>query len=178
MRMKSFWEHSLACGIAARVLARYQGEKNSESYFVAGFLHDVGRLILLENRAEQYAQVYEIVQADARLADEVEKEVFGFTHADVGKEVVKFWNLPSPLVEAIAHHHEPTTSRSCPRLTATTHVADVMIHTFQIGFSGNPLVPPLDPDAWKMSGLDVAILKPASSEIFQQHREALNVLLD
>ena len=44
--MESFWKHSVACGLAARVLAGLNRESNVERFFVAGILHDVGRLIM------------------------------------------------------------------------------------------------------------------------------------
>ena len=58
VNMQSFWRHSLACGIAARVVATELRLPKPDKYFVAGLLHDVGRLVLLGQRPEAAQQVF------------------------------------------------------------------------------------------------------------------------
>ncbi len=173
INMKNFWEHSIACGIASRVLAVYKGEKSPESYFVAGFLHDFGRLVILEHFSKKYMEVYNIAKSENRLANEIEKEIFGFTHADIGAELIKAWNLPKSLGEAIAHHHDPSNSQNYQDLTAIVHIANIIVHACKFGFSGNFLVPPLNPEAWELTGLKSSVLGPVIAKIYQQYEDSI-----
>ncbi|MFQ5706183.1 MAG: HDOD domain-containing protein [bacterium] len=177
INMKSFWEHSIACGIASRVLAVYKGEQRPESFFVAGFLHDFGRLVLLENFPEKYVEVYEMARESNRLAFEIEREVFGFTHAEVGGELIRTWNLPASLSEAIRYHHDPSKSRDDSDLTAVVHIANIVVHACEIGFSGDFLVPPLSRVAWDLTGLKSSILATAVAKVYEQFDDSIAFLM-
>ena len=174
--MKSFWEHSMACGIACRVLSVYQGSRASESTFVAGFLHDLGRLILLEQFPEKCLQLYSAAREECRPVTEIENEVFGFTHAEVGAELIKMWNLPPSLAEAVAFHHDPTKANEHVELAAIVHVADVVVHSCDIGGGGNFRVPPLDKHAWKQTGLKNSVLEPAIKKLHEQFDDSVSFL--
>ncbi|MFQ5652280.1 MAG: HDOD domain-containing protein [bacterium] len=177
INMQSFWQHSIACAIASRNLAILNGVKMPESYFVAGFLHDFGRLILLEQFPQQFAEVVEVAANKVRLVYEVEQEVFGFTHSDVGAELIRSWQLPAGLTEAVACHHTPAQSKDSSHLTAIVHVANVVVHACQLGFSGDRLVPPLDEQAWQLSGLKISMLEPAVNKTNEQLEELSEFLV-
>jgi len=168
LTMKNFWEHSIGCGMASRVLAILKGEKNTEAYFVAGFLHDLGRLLLLEHYPGKYSEVCRIAEQENRMTYEVEQQELAFTHADVGGALLNAWNLPSSLVESVGCHHNPTVSVQHRELTATVHVSDIIVHAFEIGFSGERFVPPLNSEAWRQIGLNETILTTAVERIFDQ----------
>lgn len=178
VNMKSFWQHSIGCGITSRVLAGYKGEKNPETYFMAGFLHDIGRLVLLEYLPEEYRQIHDTAQNDERLLRDVEAEVLGFSHADAGGELIRTWDLPDFLVTAVTHHHDPSQCEDFLSLTSLVHISDVMTHAFEMGASGNPFVPPLNRGAWMLSGLDEGILKPAREKISAQYEDACAYLVE
>ncbi|RMF60849.1 MAG: HDOD domain-containing protein [Calditrichaeota bacterium] len=171
INMTSFWEHSIACGIASRVLAIYSGETIPETHFVAGFLHDFGRLILLENYPQKYKEVHEVVRTEAWMTTEVEKEVFGFTHTDVGGELIRAWNLPESLVEAVRFHHEPEKATHYGELTAIVHLANIIVQACEIGFSGEFLVPPLSDEAWRKTGLQPGVLEPVVDKLYEQFED-------
>ncbi|MCG8605935.1 HDOD domain-containing protein [bacterium] len=170
--MNRFWEHSMACGITCRVLASLKGKQNTESYFIAGFLHDIGRLILLEYLPQQYLEVQDMAQTDERLVHELEELVFGYNHAEVGGELVRTWGLPAPLFEAVTHHHDPSKCENFIESTSLVHISDIVVHAFRLGASGNPLVPPLNRGAWLLSGLTKDMLEPAAENINKQFEDA------
>ncbi len=84
VNMDSFWRHSIACGIAARILATYRREANVERYFVAGVLHDIGRLIIYLKLSEEAREALVRCKGSGELLYKVEKEILGFDHAEVG----------------------------------------------------------------------------------------------
>jgi HD-like signal output (HDOD) protein len=116
-------EHSMATGrLAAAMLS---DRRQAEDAFMAGMLHDLGKLVLVARFAEPLAAAVARARATDRPLYEAEREVCGVTHAAVGAYLVGLWGLPYPIVEAIAHHHDPATAapRTFDVLTAV-HVAD------------------------------------------------------
>ena len=106
-----------------------QGAKagQAEDAYIAGMLHDVGKLMLANSLPDHYreAAIYAVGQQIPLHA--AETEVFGATHAGVGAYLLGLWGLPAPIVEAVAFHHTPTLS-DMPTFgpLASVHVANVL----------------------------------------------------
>ena len=81
-----------------------------EATFTAGLLHDVGTLVFVVNQTKRYQHVIARVQKHQMSIIEAERREFGASHADVGAFLVHQWGLKSPIVEAIAFHHDPIRS--------------------------------------------------------------------
>ena len=156
--MRSFWAHSITCGITARLIGIQNNEPNSERLFLAGLLHDVGRLVLLENLPEEADIIMDRYANENRLMRDLELEVLGFDHADIGAALMNHWNLPKSLSEVIAHHHDPIEAPSHGYEASILHLADIFAKTMQSGSSGDDCVPPLKPEAWEMAKLNEAFL--------------------
>jgi HD-like signal output (HDOD) protein len=127
--VEQVWRHSVRVGQWARKLVALEGQDDNlaEQAFTAGILHDIGKLILLNNLSVAYLDlVAQATKANRPLA-EAEHEALGATHADVGAYLLDLWGLPAPLVEAVALHHEPGRAAALVfgPLTAV-HVADVL----------------------------------------------------
>lgn len=101
----AFWRHSIAVASVARDLARHLRLADPEEAFVAGLLHDIGKLILLGHFGERYLQVLKAAQYGAKPLFRLEREVLGTDHAAVGQALCVHWNIPSTLAQAIAEHH-------------------------------------------------------------------------
>ena len=78
----------------------------------------------------------------------VERSIFGFDHADVGRELLAIWKLPAILREAVDCHHRPQRALHDPVLSISIHVADLLVHAMEIGHNGEHFVPPLHPEVW------------------------------
>jgi len=105
----SLWAHSLDTARAAKrvALAASGDRKMADEAFVSGLLHDAGKLVLVANFAEQYAEVLGLVRTAGLDQCSAEQRIFGVNHADVGGYLLGLWGLPVPVVEAIAFHHRP-----------------------------------------------------------------------
>ena len=99
--MKSFWEHSVACGIAARMIGSYKNIANTERLFVAGLLHDIGRIIIYKSLPSEGREMLLYArQTDCRLRS-AEMEVLGFDHGQIGAKLMQKWKLPVILKQAL-----------------------------------------------------------------------------
>jgi HD-like signal output (HDOD) protein len=177
VNMDSFWRHSISCGICARVLATYRRESNVERFFVAGLLHDIGRLVLYTKLPDHARNALVRCKSSGELLYKVERELMECDHSDVGSALLQFWKLPTNLVEAIACHHNPLSGTRYPVEAALVHIADIIANAMQIGSSGERFVPPLVPEAWERSGLSESILVPTLQEVDRQITDTIEMLL-
>ena len=153
----SFWRHSLAVGITARLLAMERRLPKPDKYFVAGLLHDVGRLVLLAQATEWAQAVFELYQHEKMLLRDAEKKILGYDHQQIAAELLQSWSYPSALVQAVEFHHAP--GQSVAKLeAAVVHVADHLVNAMAIGSSGEQFISPLDEKAWALLGLNPDIL--------------------
>jgi putative nucleotidyltransferase with HDIG domain len=131
LSFEQIWSHCLLVGVFARRIASTAGTGIgvSDEAFVAGLLHDVGKLMLISNMPQEYKQVQELVRETNMPLIDAEGQVFEATHADVGAYLLGLWGLPVSVVEAVALHHSPNRSVNhvFSPLTAV-HAANVLDH--------------------------------------------------
>jgi putative nucleotidyltransferase with HDIG domain len=159
------WRHSLACAMAARSVSGRVGYRMGDQAFVAGLLHDIGKVILGVYVAGAYDEIIGRVRQEQQPFSVVEKEVLGFTHADVGARAAYKWNLPPDHVEAIACHHTPLVAVENPCLAAIVHIADAVCLSLGIGLGSDGLFYPFESQALALVGLDETDLEAIASEL-------------
>lgn len=132
--------HSLSVATTARAIASSQTNvgQTVDDAFIAGMMHDIGKLILAVNMSERYQTAINLSVKAAVPLWQAELEVFGTTHAEIGAHLLGLWGLPNSVVEAVAFHHRPSHAKNlmfCP-LTAV-HVANELVqsgHPSNAGF--------------------------------------------
>ncbi|MCC6207611.1 MAG: HDOD domain-containing protein [Gammaproteobacteria bacterium] len=174
--MESFWRHSIACAVAARILATYRRASNVEHFFVVGLLHDLGCLIMYSEIPDQCREVFAERDREGALLYPLERKLLGFDHADVGGLLLDSWKLPSALSQPVTHHHRPGRLQGQPEIGVTAaiiHLADILAHAMELGSSGEYFVPPLDADAWAALALPESVLPAILRQFEQQYEDAL-----
>lgn len=119
---RALWEHSLAVGLAAREVVRACRMRSAEEAFLCGLLHDIGKLLLLRNYADLYEQNQ--VFADEQAMLERERDVYGYTHSQVGAMAARRWKLPEGLTYAILNHHHPSEAAHYALMARVIDIAD------------------------------------------------------
>ena len=127
--VRRLWQHSIATGALARRMAVHLGlgDRATEQALLAGMLHDVGKLIEISRIQRAYRLVRGLVEKAGMSTTEAEEQLLGCNHADIGAYLLTLWGFPSPVVEAVAYHHQPADSldRTPTPLTAV-HLANVL----------------------------------------------------
>jgi HD-like signal output (HDOD) protein/signal transduction histidine kinase len=109
--LRAFWKGSLTTAVIARDIARVLDYPHVEEAYLAGLLHNVGRLALLATAPKEYA--YNFSARDDEELCAVEQRTLEITHAEAGAWLIERWNLDSFLADSVLYHHEPV-----PRLEA------------------------------------------------------------
>ncbi len=177
VNMDSFWRHSVGVGLSARVIATLRREPNAERFFVAGMLHDIGRLVLYTKISGQARDAILAAKENKVLLYEAEKDSLGFTHAVVGGVLLQTWKLPTSLEEVVMFHHHPSGSTRFPVETAIIHVADIIAHSMELGSSGEQFVPPLEEQAWELLKLQPSLLQTIEDQVARQYKDALETMI-
>jgi len=156
--MASFIQHSLACGVVSRILAAHKNLPQTEQMFVAGLLHDIGRLIVYKYfPREARVLLHEALEA-REILHRKEAEVLGCRHTEIGRYLLRKWKLPATLEDCVFYHHEPA-GASHGVQAAIVHLADAMVNALGIGSSGERYMPPLDRQAWEQLSLSPGVLE-------------------
>lgn len=138
----AFWRHALAVAHLAQGLAELRGQPVERAY-VAGLLHDIGRLVLATQRG-------------------IEVDHPDDGHAEVGAAVARHWHLPEAVARAIDSHHAPGAgAEPGPTLCDIVHVADALAHGHGFGYDQRDRALLTDAGAWQRLGgdaLDLVLL--------------------
>lgn len=119
------WKHSLAVAICARLIEETLQAKNGDDAFLAGLMHDAGKIILdtyIQDRQQLFSRYTLLTRASITATEE---KILEFTHADIGGELCRRWNLPETMATAIQYHHTPADSGG-NRLAYVLNLADHM----------------------------------------------------
>lgn len=138
--MTSFWRHSVGVGVLAKFLALRQNvdPKLVEEYFVAGLLHDVGKLPLDFVIAEGYKDIVDLSQKKKLPLYQLESKYLGINHSELGERIVDLWKLPTNLRETIIfHHHVEDAQPQFKRLVSTVFIANNISNKIWPGAAGD-----------------------------------------
>ncbi len=130
------WRHSIAAGVAARLLTAAQGRPTVEESFLAGLIHDIGLLVQRQVYPREIAELVARRQADNRQFCELEREIIGADHQALGMALAGKWRFPRTLCTTIGYHHQPMELAPANReLPALVFLADTLACRAGIGFS-------------------------------------------
>jgi HD-like signal output (HDOD) protein len=150
MNMEAFWRHSLGVGVASKLLAKKRGVevKRLEDYFIAGLLHDIGKIPL--NTAAMESYTVTLGAADKKMLPlfKAENALLGMDHCACGGRIVEAWKLHGPVGDVIIHHHSCLDYKGQNRdVLCNVAVANYFIQQSNIGFAGDPH-PEIDSEIW------------------------------
>ncbi len=176
--MEKFWRHSIACGVAARSIADFRNEKNTERFYLAGILHDIGRLVIFKNEPAMARDTFYRSKERKENIYLSEQKLMGFDHADVGRELLKTWQLPPRLVEAVGGHHQPQNVKTFPIDAAIIHTSDYIVHVLGMGSDAEFSEPQLFPKSWEIIGLSPDDFEFMKSKVQQQYEGIVSLFFD
>ena len=153
---KSVWRHSIATGILTReILSMTCGILEDDTYYVCGLLHDIGKLVMLSMFPKQLEESRSFEAASGVEFAQMEKEAFGWNHAEIGAMYLEVNGLPREIVESVLFHHSPKQSINHKDFAAGIQIADCVARHGGCD-AGFEKLAPISFGTWeKLSGWDI-----------------------
>ena len=153
VNIDTFWYHNLTCATATRIVATKLKIRNSERFFIAGLLHDIGKLVMYLTEPELSRKVLKNMNEPCDDITQLEIDAFGFDHATLGGELLRQWKLPDSLVEPVSYHHHPANAEQYLKETAAVSLANAIANTIEPPYSADDDLP-IDVSIWETLGLE------------------------
>lgn len=166
-----FWEHSVGTAFIAKRLAEQVRYRQPEDAFVAGLLHDVGRVFIIQFLRSEFERIVVLRKEQDLSIREAEEKVLGVDHSWIGGTIVKNWNFPSDLCCGIGYHHAPDAlaNREDGLFSASIiHLSDILCRGLNLGFAGDDFVPEVNIIAWEKLSLSLEDVKRLVKRIGQE----------
>jgi putative nucleotidyltransferase with HDIG domain len=123
--INNFWNHSFACGLAAKILAVDLGFSPSR-LFIGGLIHDIGKLVFFITTLDEYLPVLSLEKTEQIRCQQMELEIFGIDHGEVGLHLLTRWLFPECLLNAVGFHHAPEKSTNYPEQAIIIQLSDAL----------------------------------------------------
>jgi HD-like signal output (HDOD) protein len=166
--MEKFWLHSIACGAAAQSIAKFIGSSEREECFIAGLIHDVGKIILCQYLNEEFLVIVRETGLKNQLYIESEQQLYGVTHQEIGGILCDSWKLPENLQNAVKFHHMPAKNHAHFLTTAIVHCADVIVRAMDLGNGGDNKLPRILPAVWQDLGLESIAMPSLLESVYDE----------
>lgn len=170
------WKHSIATGITARVLAGKLGIREKENYFIAGVLHDIGKLFFYHVFKKLYFQMVLQAKEQKLNLNAFEKKKFTIDHGEIGYMLGKNWQLPESLLTTIKYHETGLVDGEFFKETAIVHIANFIVQMLELGDSGNFILSRPNKDVVNKLGISSKILEEIKDEIIEGYQDSVSIL--
>jgi putative nucleotidyltransferase with HDIG domain len=176
--MTRFWKHAVAVAVTGRNLAEKSRLVPPDEAFVAGILHDVGKVVLAQYFTEIFAGLWKSIQEEGCSFCEAEKKFSPVGHAHIGGKLAKRWQLPVSLLEAIAYHHVIKKSAVGVNLIHLIHVSDHIVNNAHGGEIDKMSFSKLDPDAAMVLAIQLKHVSEWFPTVSQEIEEAWRFFIE
>jgi len=169
---KKFWAHSIGTGVCAKLLAKANGVPimECEEYFVAGLLHDLGKIPF----GDEYIEVLHKATEEQRSLVDIEHEILGVDHQEIGRLIAEKWKLNEAMTGAIAFHHDVEAAPEEQRvLAAYVGLANIYTNILEFGYAGDPF-PDMSavPMMLELTGLEWGMFSEIAESVDEEIQKA------
>jgi putative nucleotidyltransferase with HDIG domain len=172
-----FWQHCLGVAVSSKLLARSQniGQDDQEQYFLAGLLHDVGKVVYLKSVPHQYRVVLDESKKLGLSLEFAELAHFGCSHTHVGGLLARRWQLDPVFIEVIEGHHSKCHS-DYKQIVQYITIANNLCKASKLGDGGDLVLEELAEDFAVEQGIDALVLKQVSETMPEELKKATQFL--
>lgn len=163
------WENNVAVALFSKYLYRREFADKGETAYIAGILHNFGIIALDQYAHDNFVEIIKECENLQENLDTIERNRFGFTHAELGGAIISDWKIPDYITAAIKQHHDPqNTDNSDSKLANVLFIADYFCAHRKIGYFDAPFQPKekfiesiktlnISPESFKLIGKDVEV---------------------
>ena len=170
-----FLLHSMTtASISQRLAKEYLGRTDATDLFVAGLLHDFGKVVFVQFIPEEFSRAIAMAREENINLHEAETKVIGADHTEIGTMLAEKWQLPSDLVTCIRNHHSPNVS---DEVDDCVFAANQISKRLKFGFSGNPVVEKFPEHVAERFGMDLDRLIESLGDMSDEVEKAESFIL-
>jgi putative nucleotidyltransferase with HDIG domain len=177
LNLEEFWKHCLASAVGCKLLGKALNVPNEDMgiYFVAGLLHDIGKILFIRINPEKYSQVLEECRQFGIALSFSEIAHFGCSHTHVGGLLAKKWRLDNALIDSVESHHLPAGDDN-KLITNVVTIINNLCKRFHFGESGDPLEEEIAADLIKKLNISSDTLIKISDQLPFEINKAVEFL--
>jgi len=171
VEMHNYWHHSVCCALACESLARQLKLEAPQQLFLAGLMHDIGQLVIYQVIPEQAIEVLRKAGEQESYRYRMEQDIIGLTHAEVGQELLRRWQLPLMIQKVVEFHHEPQLAGPYVKQASIAHIATAVANCVEPSWKmvgedeEHDAERQINPFAWRATGFSPDIIDETVSEI-------------
>lgn len=155
----NLWIHSLAVAFTSEVITGFCTPEvcdnlEKDLIYSAGLLHDVGLVIICQQKPALYEELSSTYNRERGFLPDVERAILGYSHAEVGQFLLRYWDFPDKISETVRYHHEH--EKACDEIkpyAKILHIADSICTQYGYSDDVEAIVEPFDVSAWHDLGL-------------------------
>ncbi|MBT8374691.1 MAG: HDOD domain-containing protein [Deltaproteobacteria bacterium] len=147
--ISDFWKHSLAVAVVSKGLAEKTKIASSDSCFVGGLLHDIGKVILAQYFQDLFEKVWTAAKKENLSFYEAEKKEISIDHTIIGAHLATNWELPESFIDVIRWHHDVKNDAESKKMILVIYLSNIIVNSYNA-----------DPD----SSIDLSVMHPAASK--------------
>jgi HD-like signal output (HDOD) protein len=173
INLDSFWRHGIYSGILSRLIASRCQVLHGERLFVAGLMHDIGQLIISFKLPKVMRAIMDLSENEGIALYEAEAQILGFTHAEVGAELMKSWNFPLTQQQVARFHHNPSAATDSVLEVHIVYLANIIAQIAETGLVDTERLGKIDRKVWMMTKVSKNDVESLLVEAREQFIEAL-----
>jgi len=153
------WMHSLAVAFTSEVIIGFcspevRDNLEEDLIYSAGLLHDVGLVVICQQKPALYEELSSTYNRDRGFLPDIERDIFGYSHAEVGQFLLRYWDFPDKISEIVRYHHEhEKAGDEIKPYAKILHIADSICTQYGYSDDVEAIVEPFDVSAWHDLGL-------------------------
>ncbi len=174
---EKLWDHAIGVAVCTRIIMHTAGRletENLDSAFVAGLLHDIGKLVEGAYLKDLFSRALDLSAQKSIPLIQAEDEVAKFNHQDIGLFLSQQWELPFDIEAVIAFHHNPLVKKNDRNhfpIIAAVHIADAIVRAMDFGWGGDPFVPHVKDECWDYLKIRAGQLDMIIDETYRKANE-------
>lgn len=175
-RIIGFWQHAIATGVISRLLSQKLKLMNVENYFIAGVLHDIGKLFFYKVFKKIYLDLVAKLKDEKGLLTNYELNKFSLDHCEAGYLLGKHWQLPDMLLNSIRYHEVGLVDGEFEDQCGVVHLSNILAQILELGDSGDNIIN--SPNLIVLDKLKVSpnFINDSYSEIIDAYEHTLEIL--
>jgi len=151
--ISDFWKHSLAVAVVSKSLAGKTKIASSDSCFVGGLLHDIGKVILAQYFRDLFEKVWNAAKRENISFYEAEKKEISIDHGRIGAHLATNWELPESFIDVIRWHHDVRNDSESKKMILIIYLSDIIVNSYNANPDGN---------------IDLSAMHPAASNFLNK----------